>query len=129
MHNQDDKHQPLNENDDAPFVEPSWVKPVKIASGIMGMMIVAGLVLLVYGLSSGMGKLAEKNMADRSFAYPSDMTPIGASAGVDGTILLEFKNSDDAFVLVLIDPQRKKVISTTTLMPSADNNVPFNFTK
>ena len=115
MHNQDDKHQSFHENEDVPFVEPSWVKPVKAASAIMGVLIVAGLVLLIYGLSTGMGKLAEKNAADRIFTYPEGMTLIGSDAGAEGTILLELQDQDGIRHLVLMDPIRKKVISKTTL--------------
>ncbi len=93
------------------------------------MMIVGGLVLLVYGLSTGMGKLAEKNMADSNVAYPSDWVPMGASANSDGTILLEFKNEAGVPVLVLMDPQRKKVVSTTILSPNPDQGAGVAFIK
>jgi hypothetical protein len=116
MHNQDDKHQPLNEGDRAsPFAEPAWVGPVKLASMIMGLMIIAGLVLLVYGLSTGMGKLAERNTTDSIFTFPQDMIPVSSSVGTDGTILLEFEGADKTRHIIHVDPQSKNVISKITL--------------
>jgi hypothetical protein len=113
MHNQNNKHQTLNESD--PFVEPAWVKPVKLLSLIMGLMIIAGLVLLVYGLSTGFGNLAEKSVAGHTFIYPQDMTPLSGRAGPEGTILLEFEDIDKARHIILVDPQEKRVISKITL--------------
>ena len=116
MHNQDDKHQSFHENDEQPYIEPAWVKRVKLASLIMGLMIVAGLVLLVYGLATKMGSYGERMLkTDRNFTYPETMRPVGATAGAEGMILLELEDKDGAKVLVHIDPASKKVISTTIL--------------
>ena len=116
MHNQDDKHQSFHENEAEVFVEPAWVKRVKVASVIMGLMIVAGIVLLVYGLATGMGKYGERKLkTERSFTYPSEMTPIRATSGAEGTILLELDDAQGQRVLVHIEPSGKKMISTTIL--------------
>ena len=109
MHNQDDKHQSFHENDEQPYIEPAWVKRVKLASLIMGLMIVAGLVLLVYGLATKMGSYGERMLkTDRSFTYPENMRPVGATAGAEGTILLELEDKNGVQVLVHIDPAKQK---------------------
>lgn len=115
MHNQDDKHQSLNENQEIAFEEPSWVKPVKVASAIMGLMIVAGLVLLIYGLSTGMGKLAETTKDDRVFTYPAGYSLVHSSLGQNGNMLLSFDDQAGTRTILHIDPNTKKVIATITL--------------
>ena len=124
MHNQDDKHQSFDEKDvsnaDMPFEEPTWVKPVKVASAVMGMMIVAGLVLLVYGLSTGMGKLAEKNKEDRVFTFPAGQELVNSQGSADGTLVLEFKDNDGTSRILHIDPNNKRVINTITLKTGQD---------
>jgi hypothetical protein len=116
MHNQDDEHQPLNEGDGvSSFAQPAWVKLIKLASLIMGFMIIAGLALLVYGLSAGIGKLAERSTADSIFTFPQDMIPVSSSAGTDGTILFEFEDANKTRHIIHVDPQSKTVISKITL--------------
>ena len=115
MHNQDDKHQSKNEEQEIAFEEPSWVKPVKVASAIMGLMIVAGLVLLVYGVSTGMGKLAETTKGDRVFTYPAGHSLVTSSSSPDGNVQLVFDDANGTRKILTIDPNSKKVIATITL--------------
>ena len=119
MHNRDDKDQSLSENSGG-GLEPSWVRPVKIASMVMGFLIVAGLVLLVYGLWAGLGDLADGGLSEGVFTYPEDMVLRASSAGADGTLLLEFEASGDdsegARLLVVLDPHSGEVKSMTKLV-------------
>lgn len=119
MHNQDENRQSLNDAaDPEAFQEPSWVKPVKVAVVVMGVMIVICLGLLGYGLSTNVGKLAASGgEGPRSFAYPAGMTLTNASPGPDGSMMLWFKG-DGREELVTINPASKAVVSRVQLVPS-----------
>ena len=115
MHNQNDKHQSLSKNEETPYKEPSWVKPVKVASVIMSVLIIAGMILLIYGLSTSMGNLAEKTQADRIFTYPEGHRLAKSLGGADGTLVLEFVDDASITKIIHINPNNKNVISTITL--------------
>ena len=119
MPNPDDKHQSLN--DDAhPYVEPAWLKPVKVASVVMGVMIVFALALLGYGLSTGMGKLAESNGQSYILTHPQGMTLTGASAGEDGLMTMIFQNGSGQTEVVTVNPSRGQVIHRLQLQAGED---------
>lgn len=121
MHNQDNNHQSLNENNDAStFEEPSWVGPVKVAVVVMGVMIVVGLGLLGYGLATGLGKSASTGDVPRSFAYPNNASLVEANAGADGSILMRFQYTDGQQEMIVIDPAARKILSRVQLSPAGE---------
>jgi len=119
MPNPDDKHQSLNE-EAPPYMEPAWLKPVKVASVVMGVMIVFALALLGYGLSSGMGKLAESNGQSKILTHPQGMTLTGASASEDGLVTMIFQNGSGETEVVMVNPKRGQVIHRLQLQAGED---------
>ena len=111
MPNPDDNHQPLNQSDDQPFQEPAWVKPVKTASVIMGVLIVFCLALLGYGLSTNMGKLAEGDETPKTLTYPEGLRLINASGGGDGAVVLTFEGQNGQLTVVTTQPGQEKITS------------------
>lgn len=119
MHNQDNNRQSLNDNpEQEAFIEPSWVRPVKVAVVVMGVLIVVCLGLLGYGLSTGMGKLATTGDAPLVFSYPENSTLIETSATADGVILMRFSTPDQMDEIVIINPASQKIISRVQLKPA-----------
>ena len=117
MPNPDDNHQSLNQEGERSFQEPSWVKPVKTASVVMGVMIVFCLALLGYGLSTNMGKLAESSGKTYDFTYPKGMDLHTSSMNADGYITLVFKKDDGGFYVATINPKSQKIITSINLNP------------
>ena len=120
MPNPDDNHQPLNQGDDIPFQEPAWVKPVKTASVIMGVLIVFCLALLGYGLSTNMGKLAEGDDTPRVLTYPEGMALINATSGVDGAVVLTFKAQNGDITIITTQPSRNKITGKVDIKAGED---------
>ena len=120
MPNPDDNHQPLNQAEGSGYQEPSWVKPVKAASVIMGVLIVFCLALLGYGLSTNMGKLAEGDDTKRVFTHPAGMNLQHSSMTSEGALNLQFKRQDGGQVIITLNPQRQKIISHVEVKPGAD---------
>jgi hypothetical protein len=119
MHNQDDNRQSLNEdslNPAAPSQDPSWLKPVKIAMVVMGVLIVLCLGLLGYGFYVGVGKLSSQ--AAETFTYPEEATLLSVSHNDDGTMLLRFQMDADTDKLIVIDPASKRILRQITLQSS-----------
>ena len=120
MPNPDDNHQPLNQDHDMPFQEPAWVKPVKTASVIMGVLIVFCLALLGYGLSTNMGKLAERDATAETMTYPKGMALVNATSGLDGVMVLTFQGQNGDLTVITALPQDQKIISTLRIKPGDD---------
>ncbi len=119
MHNQDENHQSLNANHDADeFQPPSWLGAVKVASVVMGVMIVAGLALLGYGLATGVGKVAG-GITDGGgvFGYPSGFTLTESRPAPEGGMMLMFEG-DGLRELIIIDPATKTIRSRVKVIPS-----------
>ncbi len=115
MHNQDNNDQSLNET------PPPWLGAVKVACGVMGILIVLGFGLLVYGLARGSAELASSNTAEPvNFTYPEGMTLLGATPSAAGVIALHFTSVDGRQIIVVIDPQSMQIQSQTTLKSGKD---------
>ncbi|MCE2517835.1 MAG: hypothetical protein J4F41_08410, partial [Alphaproteobacteria bacterium] len=85
---------------------------------VMGVMIVACLGLLGYGLSTNVGKLAASgNDAPRIFASPDGMMLVDAAAGPEGRMVLRFTGAKGDEV-VTINPANKTIINRVQLVPS-----------
>jgi hypothetical protein len=114
MPNPDDNHQSLNDAAH-PYEEPAWLKPVKVASVVMGVLIVLALALLGYGLSTGMGKLAQSDGQSKRFTHPAGMTLTGASTSGDGVMTMMFQDATGQVEVVTINPSRGQVLNRLQL--------------
>ncbi len=121
MHNQDNNDQSLN-GQSLNGTPPPWLGAVKVACGVMGILIVLGFGLLVYGLARSSAELASSNSATAiaDFTYPEGMTLMNASPSSTGTIALHFTDSDGGQIIVVIDPQAMQIQSQTRLISGKD---------
>ena len=120
MPNPDDNHQPLNQSDELPFEEPAWVKPVKTASVIMGVLIVFCLALLGYGLSTNMGKLAESDETPKVLTHPEGMRLLNASSGADGALVMTFESQNGQLTVITTQPGQEKITSIVQIKTGDD---------
>lgn len=107
---------------------PAWLKPVIVAVVVMGMLIIAGLVLLVYGITNNMGSLADKSRGVLKVEYPAAATPLissltsptsQAALGADGMLLLAFDEAGET-VLLIIDTNTG-VLHRRVVLQAAEN--------
>lgn len=112
MHNQDNNRQPLN------HAPPAWLRPVKIAVVVMGVLIILGLGLLFYGFYAGIGRLAAPQTLEQNFTYPKGAELVAVSASGDGQVLLRFKMTSGGEELILIDVASTEIIGQVSLKTS-----------
>ena len=102
---------------DAPL--PTWVGPVKAAVMVMSVLIVAGLVLLVYGLATGLNrKAADSGLI--TFQHPLGAQLISVSAGADGASLLHFRMQDGRDTIIMLAPDGNRILGRINLETAAD---------
>ena len=109
----------------------SNIKIIKIFAIILGLLIIAGLALLFFGLADRYKKLSDKAILDKThenninisnqfiFNQPSDAQLISSSLGLNNQILLRYlykgKNT-----LVILNIKTKKILSVITIKKGQD---------
>ena len=103
---------------------PAWVGPVKVAVMIMSVLIVVGLVLLVYGLSTGLNRKTATT-GEMTFQHPTGATLISVAAGQDGVLLLHFRMADGAGQVIMLSADRQRIVGQISLEEAADFGITF----
>ena len=98
--------------------QPAWLGPVKAAVVIMSVLIVLGVGLLVYGISTGIQDL-ESGHSPLTLRFPEQMEPVSVSPAGDGEVMVLFKQgrADSAWVAVTVDPGSREITGRMTLSP------------
>ena len=103
---------------------PAWVGPVKVAVMIMSIMIVIGLVLLVYGLSTGLNRKSAGS-GDITFQHPAGAELISVAAGHDGGLLVHFRMADGSGQVIMLSADRQRILGQISLEEAADFGITF----
>ena len=111
---------PAGEGAGRGYTRPAWLGPVKAAVAVMTVLIIAGVVLLVYGLATGVGGLAGKGHPRLRLSHPAAMEPIQVAPGADGGIMVLFEGPGGTREVVVIDPDGVSITRRVTLEPGGD---------
>ena len=103
---------------------PAWVGPVKVAVMIMSVLIVVGLVLLVYGLSTGLNRKSAET-GEITFQHPAGAELISVAAGHDGGVMLHFRMADGAGRVIMLSADRQRILGQISLEEAADFGITF----
>ena len=98
---------------------PGWVGPVKVAVMVMSVLIAAGLVLLVYGLATGLNKKSPES-GTITFQHPEGASLISVSAGAEGASMLHFRLQNGGDQIIILSPDGKKIQGRITLEKASD---------
>lgn len=123
MPKQDQSGQPeVSEMPEQPL--PAWVGPVKAAVMVMSLLIVIGLVLLVYGLATGLNKKSAET-GSITFQHPAGATLVSVSAGGEGASLLHFRLADGDDVIIIMAADGKQILGRISLEDAADFGITY----
>lgn len=118
MPKQDQSGQPeVPEGVETPL--PGWVRPVKAAVMVMSVLIALGLVLLVYGLATGLNKKAS-NSGEITFQHPAGAELVSVSAGAEGTSLLHFRLADGRDTIIILASDNRRMLGRISLEQATD---------
>lgn len=103
---------------DAEMPLPAWVGPVKMAVMVMSVLIVVGLVMLVYGLATGLNKkVADSGVI--TFQHPEGAQLVSVSGRADGASLLHFRMIDGPDQIIILASDGKAILGQITLEEAA----------
>ena len=114
--------QPENQPPENPSPEeemrplPAWVGVVKGAVVIMSVLIVLGLILLVYGLATGMNR-KKTETPPVTLKFPSAMQPADMASTPDGGVMLLFRADNGQHEVITLSPDGRRITSRVTLAP------------
>ncbi|MAJ36087.1 MAG: hypothetical protein CBC12_13285 [Candidatus Puniceispirillum sp. TMED52] len=121
MHPSDQNHQPENPNrsaeDDMPYIEPTWLKPVKTAVKIMSLLIIIGIGLLFYGLATQIGGVSQSTDQTADLRVPSGLALTGLAGASDGSTLMAFADDNGQITVIKLSPDQATMHVIATLTP------------
>ncbi len=101
-----------------PMPEPAWLRPVKMAVGIMSVLIVVGIGLLFYGLAVNIGNLPSASDQTAVIHYPKGHSLTNSYMTEDGAVILSFDDGKGGISLMRLSPDRSEMDIILSLTPS-----------
>lgn len=125
MHPSDQNRQSENldttSGNDMPYIEPTWLKPVKTAVKIMSLLIVIGIGLLFYGLATQVGGLSQSSNKIAKIHFPETFSLTGLVGAGDGSTIMAFQGSDGAITVIQLSADHETLQVIANLIPDASN--------